>query len=142
MNRNALNQIGVITPTINYNKDFDLPESVKSESDHVFDMIFAPDPVSGLPRNDIGVFLNDKTSPTVRDFIQSQLHQDLSGKRVAVPDGISDDDIASLTRDSKETIEEYSSRVNAYMKNQAQVVKRFVRDRKLAAEKQKLEKSK
>lgn len=93
----------IIKPTYN----------VQQESD-VFDMIYAPDPVTGLPVNALGVFLNSDTSPLVRDFIASQLKVTDNSNPV-LPDGVDDEVLAILTRDRNESLSQYTSRVKDYM---------------------------
>lgn len=83
------------------------------ESD-VFDMIYAPDPVTGLPTNALGVFLNSDTSPLVRDFIASQLKA-VDNSNPVLPDGVDDEVLAILTRDRNESLSQYTSRVRDYM---------------------------
>ena len=120
MNRKDLNNIGVL-PIGQFPCEEIVENNVNSQKDQVFNLIFAPDEFSGLPRNDIGVFLNEKTSPQVREFIQSQLHHDFCPK-VSVPDGINDDDISFCTRKSNETLEDYASRISTYMRYQKSVI--------------------
>lgn len=93
----------IIKPTYN----------VQQESD-VFDMIYAPDPVTGLPVNALGVFLNSDTSPLVRDFIASQLKATDNSNPV-LPEGVDDEVLAILTRDRNESLSQYTSRVKDYM---------------------------
>lgn len=120
MNRKALNNIGVLSIG-QFPCDDHVENSVDSQKEQVFNLIFAPDDFSGLPRNDIGVFLNEKTSPQVREFIQSQLHHDFCPK-VSVPDGITDDDISYCTRKSNETVEDFAQRISNYMRYQKSVI--------------------
>lgn len=87
--------------------------NVQHESD-VFDMIYAPDPVTGLPKNALGVFMNPDTSPLVRDFIASQLKA-VDNTNPVLPEGVDDEVLAILTRDRNESLSQYTSRVRDYM---------------------------
>lgn len=92
----------------------------KKDSDSVFELIFANDPLTSRPRSDLGTYLTDNTNPLLRDFIERNLRNDMSGRDGKVPDGISDEDIHYLTRDRLETDVEYIGRVNRYMNVQKQ----------------------
>lgn len=94
--------------------------SDKKDADGVFELIFANDPLTSRPRSDLGTYLTDNTNPLLRDFIERNLRNDMSGHDLKVPDGISDDDIHYLTRDRSETDVEYIGRVNRYMNVQKQ----------------------
>ena len=91
-----------------------LPQVDVSDKDNVFGMIYAPDPLTGRPRSDLGTYLSENTNPLVRDFIERQLRTDFSQYNSNVPADVDAGTIALLTRDRKETIEEYVSRVNSY----------------------------
>lgn len=99
-------------------------EKPAKENNEVFRMIYAPDSLTGRPRSDLGTYLGDNTSPVVRDFIERQLRTDFSGNVSSVPDGISDADIAYLTKDKNETVSDYQNRVQKYMMRQKVAVKR------------------
>lgn len=90
------------------------PKTDVSDKDNVFGMIYAPDPLTGRPRSDLGTYLSENTNPLVRDFIERQLRTDFSQYNANVPADIDAGTIALLTRDRKETLEEYVSRVNSY----------------------------
>ena len=90
------------------------PQADVSDKDNVFGMIYAPDPLTGRPRSDLGTYLSENTNPLVRDFIERQLRTDFSQYNANVPADIDAGTIALLTRDRKETVEEYVGRVNSY----------------------------
>lgn len=89
-----------------------------SEADSVLDMVYAPDPVTRLPQNALGVFMSKKTSPLVREFIQRNLMLDNQTPMPSLPDGIEDSDLLTLQRDRNEPLSDYTKRVNAYMQHQ------------------------
>lgn len=99
------------------------PEKVASETDALLDLIFGVDPVSGVPHNDLGYFLNDKSNVEIRNFIQQNLLQDRGGDTPSsLPDSITnqfksvigDDDIAKYSRNDGETSEAYAMRLRGY----------------------------
>ena len=94
------------------------PETVEDKPNEVFGMIYGSDPLTGRPRSDLGTYMSENANPVVRDFVERQLRQDFSGKVVKAPDGLTDVDIAYLTKDRNETIEDYSLRVRGYLNKQ------------------------
>ena len=92
-----------------------VPKLNSSKEDNVLNIIFAIDPVTGRPRSDLGTYLTDETNPLIREYIERQLRTDFtSSSSVNVPEGISDDDLVTLTRDRSETVDDYVKRVNDY----------------------------
>lgn len=89
-----------------------------TEEDNVLDMIYAPDPVTGLPQDALGVFMSKNTSPLVREFIQRNLMLDNQSPLPSLPEGIEDADLLALQRDRNEPLCDYTKRVNSYMQNQ------------------------
>lgn len=83
---------------------------VKHDSDNqLLDVIYAPDPFTGLPQSDIAVYLSDKVDPAIREFVASQLMQ-------PNPDikGVSDeqsDILFDLIRQDGESVADYAVRV-------------------------------
>lgn len=113
-----------------------LPKIDVSDKDNVFGMIYAPDPLTGRPRSDLGTYLSENTNPLVRDFIERQLRTDFSQYNQNVPSDIDEGTIALLTRDRKETVEEYVSRVNKYADLNRSVYQKnvYLRNQKRKAE--------
>lgn len=89
-------------------------DHVKTEADKVFDYIYAPDPITRLPKNALGVYLSANESPVVREYIKQNL---MGVESPAVPDCITEQDLEVLTRDRYETLEEYTQRVNSHVKS-------------------------
>lgn len=90
------------------------------EVDSLLDIIYSKDPITGLPRGDLSMFLSDKTNPQVRLFIEQNLLTARSENTPSVlPDDVvnqyrkvlTDDDIARYTRNHGESIEEYTKRM-------------------------------
>lgn len=93
--------------------DFVAPATPEKKN-QVFDLIFAVDPATGLPRNDEQVFLSDKTSPAVKEYIAANLRSD-NVPKVSALDGVPDADVAKLCRNSGETRVEYANRIKEYL---------------------------
>lgn len=88
------------------------PELVESKvdvSEQIFDVIFGVNPFSGLPENDVALYLSDKVDPVIKEFIASQLlkpNPDVKG----VPDERSDI-LFDLIRQPEESQSDYAVRV-------------------------------
>lgn len=113
-----------------------LPKTDVSDKDNVFGMIYAPDPLTGRPRSDLGTYLSENTNPLVRDFIERQLRTDFSQYNQNVPADIDEGTIALLTRDRTETVEEYVGRVNSYADLNKRIYQKnvYLRNQKRKAE--------
>lgn len=66
----------------------DLFNGIKSEVDQVTEVIYAPNPVTGLPDGDVSLYLNDKTAPEVKMFIEQKLLQPLPHRAGAPSDDV------------------------------------------------------
>ena len=141
MKRYAFSQhvgLPTLSPVENINEK-DIPKLEPSKDSSVFRIIFARDPITGRCRSDLGTYLTDETNPLVRDFIERQLRTDFSGKVSKTPDGLSDYDIAYLTRDRAETVDDYVKRVNNYCLAQRAHVQSEQRKASIRARMKKLE---
>lgn len=110
MNRNQF----VSTPHAVFNENVFVAPATPEKKNHVFDLIFSVDPATGLPRNDEQVFLSDKTSPAVKEYIAANLRSD-NVPKVSALEGIPDADVALLCRNSGETRVEYATRIKEYL---------------------------
>ena len=110
--------------------------NVRNKYDEILDQIYSLDPVTGNPRGDLAVFLSADAHPEIRDFIQRNLLMDLGDNgesNLVLPDSVrnqfsrfvTDDDIASLSRNRGESMDEYAQRLSE-----------CVRDMKLAYRRQ------
>lgn len=89
-------------------------EIEKSPQDSLLSIIYAPDPLTGLPTGDIQYFVSDKANPDVKAFILDNLMRDVSaGKNVANPSGLSDDALLELSRGRDESVQEYAQRLRS-----------------------------
>lgn len=133
MKRYKFSQVSCLDNILETKESVDLSqlkgsESSKKKSDSsVFKIIFADDPITGRPRSDLGTYLTDETNPLVRDFIERQLRQDFNGNNMSIPDGISDRDLAILTKDRFESIDEYVKRVNQFCQAQKRRVQTTIK---------------
>lgn len=83
---------------------------VKNDSENqLLDVIYAPDPFTGLPQSDIAVYLSDKVDPAIREFVASQLMTPNPN-----PKGVDDansDILFDLVRHDGESVSDYAVRV-------------------------------
>lgn len=78
-------------------------------TNQLLDVIYAPDPFTGLPQSDIAVYLSDKVDPAIREFVASQLMTPNPN-----PQGVDDansDILFDLVRQDSETVFDYAVRV-------------------------------
>lgn len=101
----------------------DLVSDVVDSSKVLFDKIFAVNPVTNLPDGDIAVFMSENTSPEIKAFIQSQLMTPNGQQSDTSFDGLSDDDLASLSRGADEPLAAYASRMRSVIYQQAKAEK-------------------
>lgn len=116
--------------TVNYcpPQFIEFPESdiVKKEDD-ILDLIFSVDPLTGYPTGDISMYMSDKTSVEVRDFISQNLMRPINddGTVLDLPSNVRegfrelpDDLLSDLSRDRYETVEQYEERINNFLKSE------------------------
>ena len=78
--------------------------------------IYSLDPVTRLPTGDIAMFLSDKTSPEVKNYILANLMVDTSAQAVGkLPDGLDEDTAFALERRPDESLNVWRNRVNNFM---------------------------
>lgn len=99
---------------------------VKKEDD-ILDLIFTVDPLTGYPTGDISMYMSDKTSAEVREFISQNLMRkiDDDGSVLDLPSDVRekfrelpDDLITELSRDRFESVESYEERINNFLKSE------------------------
>lgn len=87
-------------------------EDVVSENNNLLDVIFAPDPETGLPRSDIGIILSKDSVPEVAKYIQDNLMKPLPTS------GTSDIDEALATvKTQRMSIDDYKAQLGDFIKN-------------------------
>lgn len=77
---------------------------------HVFDEIFAVDPVTGFPRGDIQYYLSASGNPQVKQWLENNILKPRMSANSTMQ-GLSDDLIAEMSQRKSETIDEYSARI-------------------------------
>lgn len=88
----------------------------------LFDIVFSVDPRTNLPAGDLAMFMNDNTDPSVRRFIEMQLHNPLQSQGDTHGDlsGLSDDDVLEFMRQPGEGISAYRDRMFEIIKSHTQ----------------------
>lgn len=82
-------------------------ESSNSEQDSLINFIFAPDPLTGVPRSDLAFSMSKDISPEVAQFIRDNLQRPIEmNERTENPD-LAIDTIKSRS----ETLIEYADRI-------------------------------
>lgn len=83
-------------------------DSVELPGDDLLLTIFAPDPLTGVPRSDLGIVMSKDNSPEVSQFIRDNLMRPLNDNSVHSDDA--DFAIQSI-RDRRESISQYALRL-------------------------------
>lgn len=86
----------------------------RDANQHLFDLIFAVNPITKLPSGDVQQYLSDNVSPQIREFIRQQFLQPSNGG-VIDSHGLSDDEISDLSRHSGESFTDYKNRMVDYV---------------------------
>lgn len=87
-------------------------EVKNSPKDSLLKIVYAPDSRTGLPTGDLTYLVSDKAAPDVKEFILSNLMQDVSAaKNPANLQGLSDDALLELSRNKGESLESYVGRL-------------------------------
>lgn len=102
-------------------------EDLPLKGHELFDMIFSVNPLTGLPQGDLAMFMNENTSPEVRQYISQNLMSDNSAGvaptvKASDADSIPDDVIVELSRRDGESLGSYRDRMIDYVKSQASLV--------------------
>ena len=104
-------------------------QDVRDSAESIFDLIFAVDPVTGLPSGIISQYLSDKTSADVKEFIE-RTFKGISSPEVSVApeeihkeyDSLSTSLVADLSRNRFESVEQYEERIKSFLSdNKAEV---------------------
>lgn len=124
----------VLLMTIDYGKAKD------SEKKALVNGILKADDANGVPKNDLGVFMSEDTSPEVREFMKNYLLKDSSGlsdsdAKISANDlaKLSDNDISSILDSMPnrgETLNQYEARIQKYLSDEKEERERIARQRK------------
>lgn len=92
----------------------DDPEYVpaQSDTDNIIREIFAVDPRTGCPMQDIGYYLSTDANPFVKQWLEVNLLKPRASRSGYDPAKVSDDLIAEFSKRSDENAFEYASRLN------------------------------
>lgn len=77
--------------------------------DEVGELIFAPDPRTGIPRSDLAIVMSNSARPEVAEYIRQTLQR-------ALPDSVrsdSPDDAIKFVRNARESLEAYGDRLRS-----------------------------
>lgn len=85
------------------------------EGDEMLDLIFAYNPRTGKPTNDISLLVNNNTAPEIRRYIDEQLRKDM---RVSAPLEVDADMAAELARRSGESAKDYIERMSNVVRSE------------------------
>lgn len=116
----------------------EVPEKQYSDSDALLKAIYQIGS-DGYPVGDLAVFVGKNASPEVKKFILDNLMCDVSSAANPASMNLSDDEIATLTRHSEETMADYAARLNQSISKDTyilNVAKRNVQAAKAAKQKQ------
>lgn len=122
-------QLGIVkdTSAIIKRKRIDI-----KKSEGITSVIFSVNERTGLPSNDISVYMNKNTSPEVREFIKENLLADANPNNLAPSgdyvDQMSDDDKIAAAPLRHETLDHYERRI----KEMADAEKQRIADEKFA----------
>lgn len=84
-----------------------------------------------VPTGDLAYMVSDKANPEVKQWVLQNLLMDVSAAAsVAAPEGVSDDDILALSRDPRESSQDYMNRVNDFARNNLDLYERLARSSK------------
>lgn len=106
-----------------------LPEKVESSlspKSSFLSIVYAINETTGLPTGDLSYMVSDKVNPEIKQWVLDNILIDTSSAAApAPPRGLSDDDIAALARDPKESPRDYMNRVNMYAQTNQQLYERL-----------------
>lgn len=77
--------------------------------DEVGELIFAPDPRTGIPRSDLALIMSNSARPEVAEYIRQTLQRPLPDSERSV----NADDALRFTKSPRESLESYGDRLRA-----------------------------
>lgn len=95
---------------------------VAEVSEPLLDVIFAPDPITLLPKGDIAVYLSKDTSAEVKSFIQANLMSEVIPDTPYIGE---DDELFDFIRRPHETREAYAKRLNEGLSRDRELIEAF-----------------
>lgn len=95
-----------------------------SEMDRIFKEIFSVDENSGLPKGDLAYYLSSDGNPQVKAWLENNLLKPRAAATGTTLEGVTDDMLAEFARGSKESPEDYATRLKGiYDKSVADIEK-------------------
>lgn len=85
---------------------------VNRKQDDFLNAVFATDPITGYPVNDIELVLNNKTRPEVAEYVRSRLMQVIPANAKTTSE-----DADALAFEPHETLDQYKQKVRDYVRN-------------------------
>lgn len=85
-------------------------------NDDILLTIFAPDPLTGVPRSDLGIVMSKDKSPEVAQYIRDTLMRPISDNSVRADDA---DFAISSVKDRRESITAYASRLRTLVNSKS-----------------------
>lgn len=96
----------------------EIVEVKRDASEQILDVIFGVNPFSGLPENDVALYLSDKVDPAIKDFIASQLLQPNPDIKGVIDE--KSDILFDLIRQPDESQSDYAVRVRDIIESDQQ----------------------
>lgn len=112
----------VLSSVVQPPKDEEVVEKQYSDSDALLKAIYQIGS-DGYPVGDLAIYAGKNASPEVKKFILDNLMRDVSGMANPSSMNLSDDEIATLTRGSDETMSAYAARLNSSIEKDSYILK-------------------
>lgn len=96
----------------------------ETEQQSLFRMIFALDPDTNLPCDDVGRMMSGSIDPDVAKFIKEQLMQDVSNASpLGMPVGIDEELALQLSRSDSESRSDYVRRIQNFISDEQELIR-------------------
>lgn len=112
----------VLATVVEPPKDEEVIEKQYSDADALLKTIYQIGS-DGYPIGDLAIYAGKNASPEVRKFILDNLMKDVSGMANPASMNLSDDEIATLTRGSNESMADYAARLNSSIEKDTYILK-------------------
>lgn len=130
-------------PVPTFKVKHEIPQVTRGKFDDLLDLIYAVDERTGMPSGDLAIFTSENANPEIRAFIQQNLLNEVPSEKGKLPlpesvrnsfnSKISDDDIASLSRNVGESTEEYAERLSNHVRDMKLAYQREMDTKRLNA---------
>lgn len=101
-----------------------------NEAESIANLVFATDPRTGLPADDIGVYMSDKTHPDIKRYIEENLFAEISPTNQIKSDMQDDKAIMDAMPQKGETLNQYEARIQAFLdkEKESRATKKFEKE--------------